>query len=98
MDKFGLSQRTIDELLNYFKSKQEIQKVLIFGSRAKGNFRRGSDIDFAVIVNNIPVSHIAWDLGELPTPYKFDVVNYDSIDNPKFKDSIDTFGKIFYEK
>lgn len=29
---------------------------------------------------------------------KFDVVGYDSIDNPKFKDSIDTFGKIFYEK
>jgi len=98
MDKFGLPQRTIDELLNYFKSKQEIKKVLIFGSRAKGNYRMGSDIDFAVLVENLPVSHIKWDLEELPTPYKFDVVNYDTIDNPKFKNSIDTYGKIFYEK
>ena len=45
MDNFGLPQRTINELIEYFKSKPEIEKVVIFGSRAKRNYKNGSDID-----------------------------------------------------
>lgn len=45
---FGLPKQTIDCLIEYFKSKPAIDKVLIFGSRTKGNFRNGSDIDFAI--------------------------------------------------
>ena len=47
-NNFGLSARTINELLNYFKSKSEIELVKIYGSRAKGSFHNGSDIDFAI--------------------------------------------------
>ena len=45
---FGLSKITVDELLNYFKTKPEIKLVKIYGSRAKGTFHNGSDIDFAI--------------------------------------------------
>ena len=41
MNKFGLPERTIKELLEYFKSKPEVKKVMIYGSRAKGNFING---------------------------------------------------------
>ena len=48
MTDFGLPQRTIDELITYFKSKPFIEKVCILGSRAKGNYTNGSDIDLAI--------------------------------------------------
>jgi len=98
MDKFGLPQKITEELLNYFQSKPEIEKVIIFGSRAKGNFRSGSDIDFAILGDNITASHIAWDLEDLPTPYKFDVVDYNSLTHEGMKSSIDCDGKMFYQK
>ena len=51
--KFGLSDTVIDELQEVFRRHPNIQKVLIFGSRAKGNFREGSDIDLAAIGYNL---------------------------------------------
>ena len=51
-NNFGLPQRTIDELISYFKNKPEIELVKIFGSRAKNTSRNGSDIDFAIWSND----------------------------------------------
>ena len=47
--KFGLSDRVIKELQEVFNRHKNINKVLIFGSRAKGNYRDGSDIDLAAL-------------------------------------------------
>lgn len=44
---FGLSNTVISEICNVFKMYPDIEEVLIFGSRAKGNYRTGSDIDLA---------------------------------------------------
>lgn len=99
MNKFGLPDRTVNELINFFKSKPEIEKVLIYGSRAKGTFKNGSDIDFAIWTDDEENSYrIAWELDELPTPYKFDVTSYKSLTNEKFKKSIDLDGKLFYSR
>ncbi len=48
MDKFGLPKRTVNELINYFKSKPEIEMIKIYGSRVTGRYHNGSDIDFAI--------------------------------------------------
>lgn len=98
MNKFGLDEKTIELIINLFKKFQEIEKVMIFGSRAKGNFRNSSDIDFAIYgnISDKLCHHISSELDELPTPYKFDVVNYDTIDNRELKENINTYGKIFY--
>ena len=98
-EKFGLSKRTIDELLDYFRSKSNIKKVVLYGSRAKNTFKTGSDIDFA-IWTDIPnlTSSILDELENLPTPYKFDVTDYNSLDNDNLKQSINNFGILFYEK
>ena len=99
MDNFGLSERTINELTDYFKSNPYVEKVKIYGSRAKGNYRNGSDIDFAVWLSEGGKSSvILWDLDVLPTPYKFDVTDYKALTHEGMKKSIDTDGKIFYEK
>lgn len=97
-NNFGLPQRTVDELIEYFKSKPEIDKVIIYGSRAKGNYRNGSDIDFAICSDDEKYFfRIAGELDELPTPYKFDVINYKNLsDADNIKKSIDEYGKIFY--
>ena len=51
--RFGLSDTVIKELQDVFRRHANIKKVLIFGSRSKGNYRAGSDIDLAVIGNDI---------------------------------------------
>ena len=97
MNKFGLSQRTINDIKNYFEKNPETEKVVIFGSRAKGNYNEGSDIDFAVWTNE-SVSKISSDLEDLPTPYKFDVVDYKNLQNENLKKNIDNDGILFYKK
>lgn len=99
MDNFGLQTRTINNLLNYFSGKPEIEKVLIFGSRAKGTYHNGSDIDFAIWSNDDKYFYrIAGELDDLPTPYKFDVINYKTLSHEGMKNSIDNDGVVFYQK
>lgn len=97
-NSFGLSQTIMQELLSYFKTKSEIQKVLLFGSRAKGTFHNGSDIDLAIQTENKDkIPEYMRELDELPTPYKFDVVNYKTLTNENLKNSIDKDGIVVYQ-
>lgn len=98
MDKFGLPDDTYFLIKNCLKQFSEIEQVKIFGSRAKGNFKPYSDIDLVLFGNNLTeklVLHIKSELEELPTPYKFDVVDYKTITNDNFRLSIDNFGLKF---
>lgn len=100
MNDFGLSENVIKMIKQVFKKYPEIKIVKIFGSRAKGNYRPNSDIDF-VLWGNIDINtagKISLDLDDLPTPYKFDVKLYNEINHLKLKNHIDRVGKIFYEK
>ena len=99
MNNFGLSQQTLDKLLNYFKTKDELEKVVIYGSRAKGNYRTGSDIDFA-IWSDVPeiAIEVSGELEDLPTPYKFDVIDYKTLSNEALRNSINNDGILFYSK
>lgn len=98
MHNFGLPERTINELLAYFKSRPEIEKVVIYGSRAKGTYRTGSDIDFAIWSDAGKITGVATELDDLPTPYMFDVTNYKTLTHEGIKDSIDKDGKLFYQR
>ncbi len=93
---FGLPEKTVNELIEYFKSKPEIEKVVIYGSRAKGTYRIGSDIDFAIWSDKETLSGILLELDELPTPYMFDIINYKTLTHDKLKNNIDNEGKVFY--
>lgn len=99
MHDFGLPERTVNELLEYFKTKPYIEKVCIYGSRAKGTYRTGSDIDFAIWTDaHDKFTAIRWELDDLPTPYMFDVTDYKALTHEGMKKSIDTDGKLFYER
>ena len=99
MNNFGLPERTIEELIAYFKTKPEIELVKIFGSRAKGTYHIGSDIDFAVWADKRDSFYrIAGELDDLPTPYKFDVIDYKNLSHEGMKNSIDRDGIVFYKR
>ena len=91
MDKFGLTIQTYELIKNYLSNIKEIENVKIFGSRAKGNYKPYSDIDLVLYGTNLTeqlVLHIKSELEELPTPYKFDLVDYKTLDNDKLKENI----------
>lgn len=98
--KFGLLERQIKEMVGVFKNFGEINEVVVFGSRAMGNFKKGSDVDLAVkgLIDESLIIHISRLLNEETTmPYKFDVVNYNTISSSDLKKHIDEFGKALYQ-
>ncbi len=98
---FGLLNKDIDLIVNILKQFHEIDEAAIFGSRSIGNYKKGSDIDIAIKVNiNISMlSKIKYILEEeLPLTYKFDVIDYNKINNVNLNKHIDQYGEIFYEK
>lgn len=99
MVDIGLSENITHLIKEVFKKYPAIKVVKVFGSRAKGNYRPNSDIDFVLWgdIDSLTLGKISLDLDELPTPYKFDVKLYDEISHSKLKKHIDRVGKVFYK-
>lgn len=97
---FGLSEIHIKLLKDIFKKHEGIEEVILYGSRAKGNFTDRSDIDFAVIgnVDRYVIADISLDASESDLPYKIDIQSYKSIGSFALKDHINRVGKVFYKK
>ena len=98
--KFGLSDTVIRELQDVFRRHANIEKVLIFGSRSKGNFRAGSDIDLAVIGKGIDYSQlltIQCEIENLEMLYRIDLLDYQKEIGTPIGDHIDRVGQVFYE-
>lgn len=98
--KFGLSDTVIQELQDVFRRYPNIKKVLIFGSRSKGNFRPGSDIDLAVIGKDIDyrlLLDVQCDIEDLELLYSIDLLDYQKKRGTPIGDHIDRVGQVFYE-
>ena len=99
MDEFGLDEATALLFRNYFAAQPDITQVKIYGSRANGTFKRGSDIDFAIYTKKPDIlGRIMTEIDYLPTIYRCDVTDYSSITHAPLKAHIDEFGKIFYQR
>ena len=89
-------------VVNACASFPEVQQVTLFGSRALGTHKPGSDVDLAVHgqdVTDDTVTQVRAALSELPlVPYFFDIVHYDSITAPALKEHIDTYGVPLYHR
>ena len=92
----GIKENVINEIVE-LAQKYDLQKVILFGSRARGDFQRASDIDLAVSGGN--VSMFALDVEEeTSTLLEFDVVNLDLDLQEKLLESIKKEGMVLYEK
>lgn len=101
-DRFGISEKSYLAIIETLRSFSEIDQAIIFGSRAKKKFKKGSDIDIVLKGENVTPS-LALDVTailneEKPIPYFVDVISYAHINNTALKDHIDRVGIIFYTK
>lgn len=95
MSRFGLDEKTIKSIKSVLGSYQEIERVLIYGSRAKGNYKPGSDIDITLIapsLNNTDLLKIENKMDDLLLPYKIDISLFHQIENPQLIDHIHRVG------
>ncbi|MDX1941737.1 MAG: nucleotidyltransferase domain-containing protein [Saprospiraceae bacterium] len=102
MMKFGLKQAHIDMINQCFTQYPAIEEVILYGSRAKGNFKNGSDIDLTIIDNQSlsfsELLRLETQLDDLLLPYKINLSIKRQISNPDLIDHIDRVGKLFYQK
>ena len=99
---YGLLDRDLKYILEAVCKYLEIERVILFGSRAMGNYKKGSDVDIAIVGKNIDrktVTRLSDDLNEeYPLPYFFDVVSYKDISNQELIKHIDSVGISIYTK
>ncbi|MDI1234593.1 MAG: nucleotidyltransferase domain-containing protein [bacterium] len=96
---FGLSQETINKVNSVFEIHSEVEEVILYGSRAKGNFKEGSDIDITLKgdkITDILVNELKVAIDDLNTPYLFDISIYQNISNKALIDHIQRVGKPFF--
>ncbi len=96
--RFGLPDQAIASLCEVFSRHPAIQKVVIYGSRAKGNFRNGSDIDLTLIAPPMELSELLQienEIDDLLLPYKVDLSIFHNIENENLLQHIDRIGKEF---
>lgn len=98
---YGLSPATINELCDVFRRFPEVDKVYIFGSRAKGNYRDGSDIDLAVMgkdINSRKLQAISLAIDDIELLYRVDLLDYEKTKKTPIGQHIQRVGKEFYSK
>ena len=97
---YGLSEKTIKSIQEVFKKYLQVEKVILYGSRAKGNFRNGSDIDLVLVGGKLTLSDqfkIETELDDLLLPYKIDLALYHQIENADLIEHIGRVGVVFRE-
>ena len=97
---FGLQQKHINAINQCFAQYPSIELVLVYGSRARGNYKNGSDIDLNIIGNldYVNLLRLENQLDDLLLPYKIDLSLRHKISNPDLLAHIVAEGKVFYEK
>lgn len=98
-DNFGLPSESIKKICEVFSLHPKISKVVIYGSRAKGNYRPGSDIDLAIYSEDLAfddILKIENYLDELLLPYTFDILLFKDLSDQNLIEHIERVGKVFY--
>ncbi|MBN1756737.1 MAG: nucleotidyltransferase domain-containing protein [Chitinispirillaceae bacterium] len=95
---FGLDDATVSTIRHIVGKFAEINKAVIYGSRAKGNYHEGSDIDLALFgaISTKTVSDVLDAVEESYLPYTFDISAYNSLKNDRLREQIDRVGKVIY--
>ncbi len=99
--QFGLKEQNIEKIKTVLSSCPRIERVYLYGSRAKGNYQKGSDIDLALVAPELSLSEmfrIENQLDDLLLPWSIDLVLYNKISNPELMDHISRVGIVIYDK
>ncbi len=98
-NKFNIDEKWIKILYEIFENTKELDKVILYGSRARGDHKLKSDIDLAIDVDSYEIgSHLFSKIEESNVLLKVDVVVLKYIESQKFLDSIKKQGIVFWER
>lgn len=98
---YGLSDKEFDEMTAIFSKCKNLEKVILYGSRAKGNYKKFSDVDITLEGDNLTLAdlfQIQDLLYESDLPYMYDVSIFSSITNPDLIDHIKRRGIVIWER
>jgi predicted nucleotidyltransferase len=101
MTNTGLNSNQIADINKIFVKYEQIDKVILYGSRAMGTYNKRSDIDLVVLGSNIDrtlIINMKFDLEELNIPYFVDLQDYKTINNKNLIEHINRVGIDFYKK
>ena len=96
---YGLTDKEIKEMQTLFESNERIEQVILYGSRAKGNYKSFSDVDLTLVGSDLSRSDINWLLDSLDNsllPYRFDISLFHSLKCKDLVDHIDRRGITIY--
>ena len=96
---YGLEPGVINSINRVLAAHPEIEQAILYGSRAKGNYRVGSDIDLCLLGEDLTVTQllkIGNDLDDLLLPYKIDLLLFHTLDNTELIEHIQRVGVVFY--
>jgi len=99
-EQIGFKAGDLAQITALLRRYPSVQRAVLFGSRARGNYKQGSDVDIALFMGSTDDTAAIWgELNdELLLPYKFDVLNYRRIQNPDLIDNINGIGQVLYDK
>lgn len=98
---FGLPESLMEKITKILQNYSEVEEALIYGSRAKGNYREGSDIDMVLkgeLLTEDIRNQIFWEIDELNSPYSLDLSIYHEITSQELVQHIDRVAKPLYQR
>lgn len=98
---YGLKESEFDMILGVFNKHPEIQCVILYGSRAKGNFKQFSDVDITLVgdtLTNSIMYKISFEIDDLLLPYQFDISIFKDLTNKDLVEHIKKKGIVIYSK
>lgn len=101
MGEYGLPEQTVAVIRDILAGYPTVEKAVLYGSRAKGTHRHGSDIDLTLMGEGLDLqvlADIAGKLEDSPIPYQVDLSLWDHLDHPALREHILRVGVIFYER
>lgn len=101
MPDFGLPDSTLTIIQQILADYPTVEKAILYGSRAKGNYRHGSDIDLTLIGDQLDLrilGEISARLEESPIPYQVDLSLWDQLEHAKLREHIERVGVVFYQR
>ena len=100
-EPFGLRESDLEKIRTIFCAHPGVQRVVVYGSRAKGTHRPGSDIDLTLFgpdLNLAELLTIDLELDELLLPYRIDLSIHGQIASRELLEHIERVGKVLYER
>lgn len=99
---YGLAESVIEGIRGVFSHYPQIEKATLYGSRAKGNYRQGSDIDLTLIggsdLSSAVLTKVMNELDDLLLPYAIDLSLLRNISDTAVLDHIRRIGVVLYKK